>query len=81
MIVGRSCVAVALDSTDVWSWHPQNRPGVRHVVLVVAVGVGDAEVVVVVVVLVVVLSLHPNQPLHKVSAIQEGARCNSQHTE
>jgi hypothetical protein len=47
------------------SLHPQNRPGVKHVVLV-AVGVVD---VVVVVGDVVVLSLHPNQPLNKVSGV------------
>jgi hypothetical protein len=56
MVVG-SCVDVTPDSTaEVSSLHPQNRPGVMHVV--VAVDVVD----VVVVTLVVVLSLHPNQP-------------------
>ena len=53
---------VVLDIADVSSWHPQNRPGVRHEVLV-TLGVVD---VVVVVIVVVVLSLHPNQPLLKV---------------
>jgi hypothetical protein len=59
VIVPGSSVAVVLDMADVSSLHPQNRPGVRHVVLVT---LGVVEVVVVVVV-VVVLSLHPNHPL------------------
>ena len=62
VIVLCSCVVVLLVSVVAWSLHPQNRPGVRHVVLV-AVGVVD----VVVVTLVVVLSLHPNQPLVKLA--------------
>lgn len=46
------------------SLHPQNRPGSRQVVVLVAVKVGVAVgVVVVVAVVVVVLSLQPNQPL------------------
>ena len=68
VIVWCSCVVVTLGSTEVWSWHPQNRPGVKQVVLVsVGVGVGG----IVVVVLVVVLSLHPNQPLDRVSVVHK----------
>jgi hypothetical protein len=62
VIVPGSSVAVALGIADVSSLQPQNRPGVRHEVLVT---LGVVKVVVVVV-LVVVLSLHPNQPLLKV---------------
>jgi hypothetical protein len=67
VIVLCSCIVVLLEAVVVVtsSLHPQNRPGVKHVVLV-AVGVVD---VVVLVVVVVVLSLQPNQPLNKVSAI------------
>jgi hypothetical protein len=67
VIVPGSSVAVALGIADVSSLHPQNRPGVRHEVLVTlgVVTLGVVKVVVVVV-LVVVLSLHPNQPLLKV---------------
>ena len=51
---------------DVWmgsSSQPQNRPGVKHVVLDVVL-VGMAGFVDVMVEVVVVLSLQPNQPLH-----------------
>ena len=64
VIVLCSCVDVAPGTAEVSSLHPQNRPGVMQVVVAVVV------VVVVVVTLVVVLSLHPNQPLGKVSIIR-----------
>jgi hypothetical protein len=68
VIVLCSCIVVLLEAVVVVtsSLHPQNRPGVKHVVLV---AVGVVEDVVVLVVVVVVLSLQPNQPLNKVSAI------------
>lgn len=62
VMVLRSCVVVVPNSVVTSSLHPQNRPGVKQVVLV-TVGV----VVVVVLVAVSVLSLQPNQPLVKVS--------------
>jgi hypothetical protein len=66
-MVLRSCVVVVPNSVVTSSLHPQNRPGVKHVVLV-TVGVGEVvEMVVVVLVTVSVLSLQPNQPLVKVS--------------
>jgi len=67
VMVLRSCVVVVPNSVVTSSLHPQNRPGVKHVVLV-TVGVGEVvEMVVVVLVTVSVLSLQPNQPLVKVS--------------
>jgi hypothetical protein len=83
VIVLCSCAVVELLSVVVvLSLHPQNRPGVKQVVLVlVAVGVVVEEVVDVVVVLVSVLSLHPNQPLFcKVSKLCLLVNCRLQTT-
>lgn len=66
VMVLRSCVVVVPKSVVTSSLHPQNRPGVKQVVLV-TVGV---VVVVVVLVTVPVLSLQPNQPLVQVSKTQ-----------
>jgi len=69
VIVDSCDVVVSLIMVDVLSLQPQNRPGVRHVVLVVLVVLVVEFVVFVgstaVVVVVVVLSLQPNQPLEK----------------
>lgn len=60
VLCSSEAVVVVVPAPDVVSsLHPQNRPGVRQLVLVC---VGIVEVVVVVTTLVV-LSLHPNQPL------------------
>lgn len=63
VIVLFSELVVSLIIVDVLSPHPQNRPGVRHVVVIVSVLVAVGGVVEVVVeVVVAVLSLQPNQP-------------------